>query len=305
MKTSNSKKEKHRSEKRMMERRWKHAKRKNLLVEHELSTQLDIFMGYQVVIKESDSLCLTQDSGQVEIEKVMEYWHKLPKEVIDAPSLGTFKARLDGILSNLILLKISLPVAASFLQAVLWGETGKWKDGIIATLKHLIDKLDSTMLKTLEIRLGKLNKPPVSLSFQVVSEVPVISIEMSMSAMWFMLFGFMSLAKFIDGGPRGSHCPELEDHGCDNNKLSLDPELVWDLLLQLDPCKSMSPNKINPRILAELTDIIMRFLSGIFEWSWQSGEVPADWKLPYGVPVFRKDKENDPITGSCTGHKGL
>lgn len=27
-------------------------------------------MGYQVVIKESDSLCLTQDSGQVEIEKV-------------------------------------------------------------------------------------------------------------------------------------------------------------------------------------------------------------------------------------------
>ena len=35
----------------------------------------------------------------------------LPKEVVDAPSLETFKARLDGALSNLIWLKMSLLVA--------------------------------------------------------------------------------------------------------------------------------------------------------------------------------------------------
>lgn len=43
----------------------------------------------------------------------------------------------------------------------------KWKDGITATLKHLKYKLETIILKTLEIRLGKLNKHPRSLSFQV------------------------------------------------------------------------------------------------------------------------------------------
>lgn len=31
--------------------------------------------------------------------------------------------------------------------------------------------------------------------------------------------------------------PELENHGCENAKLPANPELVQDLLLQLDPCK--------------------------------------------------------------------
>ncbi|KAF4796463.1 hypothetical protein TURU_083985 [Turdus rufiventris] len=52
-----------------------------------------------------------------------------------------------------------------------------------------------------------------------------------------------------DDEPRGSQCPELEDHGYENDKLPLDPELAQDLLLQLDPYKSMEPDGINPRIL--------------------------------------------------------
>jgi len=42
---------------------------------------------------------------------VVKHWHRLPGEVVDAPSLETFKVRLDGVLSNLIQLKISLLVA--------------------------------------------------------------------------------------------------------------------------------------------------------------------------------------------------
>lgn len=42
MKTSNGKKEKHRNEKSMMERRWKHAKRKNLLVEKEVRRETHV-----------------------------------------------------------------------------------------------------------------------------------------------------------------------------------------------------------------------------------------------------------------------
>ena len=34
--------------------------------------------------------------------RVMEPWHRLPREVVDAPCLETFKVKLDGALSNLI-----------------------------------------------------------------------------------------------------------------------------------------------------------------------------------------------------------
>ncbi|KFP17752.1 hypothetical protein Z169_10976, partial [Egretta garzetta] len=34
--------------------------------------------------------------------RVVKHWNGLPREVVDAPSLETFKARLDGALSNLI-----------------------------------------------------------------------------------------------------------------------------------------------------------------------------------------------------------
>ncbi|KFP51647.1 hypothetical protein N323_02060, partial [Cathartes aura] len=34
--------------------------------------------------------------------RVVKHWHRLPGEVVDAPSLETFKARLDGALGNLI-----------------------------------------------------------------------------------------------------------------------------------------------------------------------------------------------------------
>jgi len=37
--------------------------------------------------------------------------HRLPREVVAAPSLETFKAGLDGALSNLIQLKMSLLMA--------------------------------------------------------------------------------------------------------------------------------------------------------------------------------------------------
>jgi len=33
--------------------------------------------------------------------KVVKQWYRLPREVVDARSLETFKARLDGALSNL------------------------------------------------------------------------------------------------------------------------------------------------------------------------------------------------------------
>ena len=34
--------------------------------------------------------------------RVVRHWHRLPREVVDAPSLQTLKVRLDGALSNLM-----------------------------------------------------------------------------------------------------------------------------------------------------------------------------------------------------------
>ncbi|KFQ13584.1 hypothetical protein N330_13462, partial [Leptosomus discolor] len=34
--------------------------------------------------------------------RVVKHWNRLPREVLEAPSLETFKSRLDGALSNLL-----------------------------------------------------------------------------------------------------------------------------------------------------------------------------------------------------------
>ncbi|KFR13226.1 hypothetical protein N306_12443, partial [Opisthocomus hoazin] len=34
--------------------------------------------------------------------RVVKHWTRLPREAVDAPSVEVFKARLDGVLSNLV-----------------------------------------------------------------------------------------------------------------------------------------------------------------------------------------------------------
>ncbi|KAJ7419456.1 hypothetical protein BTVI_25185 [Pitangus sulphuratus] len=81
---------------------------------------------------------------------------------------------------------------------------------------------------------------------------------------------------------------------CQNDKLLVNPELVWDLLLQLELCKSVRPDQIHPRECKELAFVIARAFAMIFEWSWEFGHVPVDWKLANIVPVFKKAKRDDP-----------
>lgn len=40
--------------------------------------------------------------------RVVEHWHRLPKDVVDVPSLEAFKVGLDGALNKGLWLKISL-----------------------------------------------------------------------------------------------------------------------------------------------------------------------------------------------------
>lgn len=48
----------------------------------------------------------------------------------------------------------------------------------------------------------------------------------------------------------------------------------------------MGPDGIHTRIMKELVNIIARSLSTIYQMSWKSEEVPADWKLATVIPNY-------------------
>ncbi|KAK4826121.1 LOW QUALITY PROTEIN: hypothetical protein QYF61_005273 [Mycteria americana] len=51
---------------------------------------------------------------------------------------------------------------------------------------------------------------------------------------------------------------------------------------------------IHPRVLRELVEVLTKPLSMLYQQSWLSREVPADWRLANATPIYKKGKNDDP-----------
>ncbi|KAK4821568.1 hypothetical protein QYF61_023475 [Mycteria americana] len=56
----------------------------------------------------------------------------------------------------------------------------------------------------------------------------------------------------------------------------------------------MGPDEIHPRVLEELAEVLTKPLSMIYQQSWLTGEVRADWRLANVTPIFKKGRKEDP-----------
>ena len=55
----------------------------------------------------------------------------------------------------------------------------------------------------------------------------------------------------------------------------------------------MGPDGIHSRVLRELKEVLTKSFSIIYQQSWLTGEVPADWKLAKVTPMYEKAQKED------------
>jgi len=92
-----------------------------------------------------------------------------------------------------------------------------------------------------------------------------------------------------------AHFTESKGRDWENEEpLTTAEDEVRDHLRSLKVHKSLGHHEVNPRILREMADEVAKPLSIISEKSWQSGEVPGDWKRGNITSILKKGKKRRP-----------
>ena len=85
-----------------------------------------------------------------------------------------------------------------------------------------------------------------------------------------------------------SHFEEMPD-------VLFTPNGVEKMLENLKPHKASGPDGITPQILKSLAKTIAPTLCIIFNKSYDTSEIPDDWREAYVVPIYKKGDRTDPI----------
>lgn len=95
-----------------------------------------------------------------------------------------------------------------------------------------------------------------------------------------------------------SNNPPLPDpgHRFQASLINVDfnPEELTKKLKALNPSKSPGLDNLHPRVLGEVADVIATPLAHLFKKSFESGQLPEDWKEALVTPIFKKGSKSDP-----------
>jgi len=84
-----------------------------------------------------------------------------------------------------------------------------------------------------------------------------------------------------------------KDLGWQDSDLNFDETAVMEKLLKLNSDKSPGSDGIHPQLLKECATVLAEPLSLLFQRSFDTGTLPADWKTGNIVPIFKKGDRTD------------
>ena len=95
-----------------------------------------------------------------------------------------------------------------------------------------------------------------------------------------------------------NNIPKSEEEGRSKGialtDIQVTPAAVNKKLKDLNPNKAQGPDKIPPRVLKELADVLDTPLCILFNKSLESGVIPDDWKKAEVIAIFKKGTRSDP-----------
>ena len=77
-------------------------------------------------------------------------------------------------------------------------------------------------------------------------------------------------------------------------ELEISTEMVLNALLGINVYKSCGPDKLHPRLLKELAELIAFPVAELFKCSLKHGVLPEEWRQAFVTPIYKKGSHNLP-----------